>query len=166
MPLALLGCAVQMHESTKQRKTWDVHSLNRWYIGTSDEHYCCHKIYCHKTRSERISDTVSFQHRYLTQPVVTPADAVIKTMGDLQSILKQHSNKGIVAEMEVFKQMDEYLNGKTCDTTLTPTQVTFESSTPIKTLVGNVTDMLATCRPDTRCCSNSGQMGPCCRHKI
>jgi hypothetical protein len=36
----------------------------------------------------------------------------------------------------------------------------------LDTLVGNVADMLATCRPDTRCCSNSGQMGPCCRHKI
>jgi hypothetical protein len=33
-------------------------------------------------------------------------------------------------------------------------------------LVGNVADMSATCRPDTRCRSNSGQMGPCHRHKI
>ncbi len=36
----------------------------------------------------------------------------------------------------------------------------------VPTLVGNVADMSVTCRPDTRCCSNSGQMGPCCRHKI
>jgi hypothetical protein len=34
---------------------------------------------------------------------VTPADAVIKAMGDLKSVLKQHSNKGIAAEMEVLK---------------------------------------------------------------
>ena len=134
MRLALLGCAVQMHKSTKQCKTWDVHSLNGWYIGMSDEHYRCHKMYCHKTRLERISDTVFFQHGYLTQPVMTPANAVIKAMGDLQSVLKQHSNKGIAAEMEVLKQMDEYLNGKTCNTTLTPKQVTFESSAPIKTV--------------------------------
>jgi hypothetical protein len=33
-------------------------------------------------------------------------------------------------------------------------------------VVGNVTDMLATCCPDTRCRSSSGQMGPCCRHKF
>jgi hypothetical protein len=83
MPLAPLGCAVQMHESTERRKTWDVHSLNGWYLGTSDEHYRCHKIFCQKTRAERISDTVFFQHRYLTQPAVTPADAIIKAMGDL-----------------------------------------------------------------------------------
>ncbi len=66
---------------------------------------------------------------------MTPADAVIKAMGDLQSVLKQHSNKGIAAEMEVLKQMDEYLNGKTCNTTLTPKRVPFESSAPIKTVV-------------------------------
>ncbi len=33
-------------------------------------------------------------------------------------------------------------------------------------LAGNVANMLATCRPDPRCCSNFGQMGPCCQHKI
>ncbi len=33
-------------------------------------------------------------------------------------------------------------------------------------LVGNVADMSATCCPDTRCRSNSGQMGQCRRHKI
>ncbi len=33
-------------------------------------------------------------------------------------------------------------------------------------LVGNVADMSAKSRPDTRCCSNSGQMGPCRQHKI
>ncbi len=65
---------------------------------------------------------------------MTPADAVIKAMEELQSVFKQHSNKGIAAEMEVLKQMDEYLNGKTCNTTLTPKRVTFESSAPIKTM--------------------------------
>jgi hypothetical protein len=33
-------------------------------------------------------------------------------------------------------------------------------------LIGNDADMSVTCHPDTRCRSNSGQMGPCCRHKI
>ncbi len=33
-------------------------------------------------------------------------------------------------------------------------------------LAGNVANMSATCRPDARCCSNFGQMGPCCQHKI
>jgi hypothetical protein len=37
--LAPLGCAVKMHESTNRQKTWDLHSLSGWYLGTSTEHY-------------------------------------------------------------------------------------------------------------------------------
>ena len=80
MPLAPLGCAVQIHDSTNRRKTWDPHSLSGWYLGTSTEHYRCHIVFCTKTRAERISDTVFFQHRYLTQPVVTPVDMVMDSM--------------------------------------------------------------------------------------
>jgi hypothetical protein len=103
MPLAPLGCAVQIHESTNRQKTWDVHLLNGWYLGTSDKHYPCYTIYCTKTRANRISDTVFFQYCYLTQPVVTPSNAIIKAMGNLQGMLKKSANKVGIAEMEVFK---------------------------------------------------------------
>jgi len=39
IPLAPLGCAVQIHESPGRRRTWDPRSLNGWYLGTSTEHY-------------------------------------------------------------------------------------------------------------------------------
>jgi hypothetical protein len=44
--LAPLGWAVQMHESTNRQRTWDLHSLSRWYLGTSPKHYRCHQIFC------------------------------------------------------------------------------------------------------------------------
>ena len=87
-PLGLLGCAVEMHESTNRRKTWDPRSLTGWYVGTLMEHYQCHKIFCKKTRTERISDTVTFQHRYITQPTVTAEDQLIKAIEDLSSALR------------------------------------------------------------------------------
>jgi len=87
-PLGPLGCKVQFHESANRRKTWDPRALTGWYLGTSFEHYRCHKIFCKKTRSERISDTVFFQHHYLTQPVTTPEDQIVKAVGDLTSALK------------------------------------------------------------------------------
>jgi hypothetical protein len=31
-PLAPLGCAVEMHESTNRQKTWDPHSLSSLYL--------------------------------------------------------------------------------------------------------------------------------------
>ena len=75
----------------------------------SDKHYWCYTIYCAKIRSERISDTVFFQHKYLTQPVVTPVDTMIKAMSNLRSALRKQANTVGTAEMEVLKQLDAIL---------------------------------------------------------
>jgi len=110
MPLAPLGCAVEMHESTNRRKTWDPHSLSGWYLGTSTEHYRCHKIFCKKTRSERISDTVFFRHQYITQPTITSEDRIVKAIGDLSSALRQRSNLQGKEDMAVLQKMNSILN--------------------------------------------------------
>ncbi len=72
MPLGPLGCAVEIHDSPNRRRTWDPRSLTGWYLGTSPEHYRCHKVFCKRTRAERISDTMWFKHRYITQPTFSP----------------------------------------------------------------------------------------------
>ncbi len=130
MPLAPLGCAVQIHESTNKQKMWDVHSLNRWYLGTSDKHYRCYTIYCTKTRAKRIFDTVFFQNCYLTQPVVMPTGAMIKAMGDLGGVLS--ANKVGMAEMEVLIQLDAVLSGPVEIGTQKPKHVFFAASTALE----------------------------------
>ncbi len=110
-PLAPLGCAVEMHESTNRRRTWDPRSLSGWYIGTSTEHYRCHKIFCKRTRSERISDTVVFRHRYITQPEITPEDHIIKAVSDLTAALQKRANTRGKEDMHILKTMNEILNG-------------------------------------------------------
>ena len=80
MPLAPMGCAAQIYESTNRRKTWAENSINGWYLRTSPEHYWCHVIHVKKARSERISDTVWFKHKYITQPNVTPVDQIVKAI--------------------------------------------------------------------------------------
>ena len=109
-PLAPLGCAVQLFESNTRRGTWAEHSTDGWYIGTSMEHYRCHKIYVKKTRSERISDTVFFKHKYITQPTVTPADTIVKALDDLTHALKGRRNVKDKAQMEAVKKNEELLN--------------------------------------------------------
>ncbi len=42
MPLAPLGCTVQMHEAPTKRGTWAENTTDGWYIQTSPEHYRCH----------------------------------------------------------------------------------------------------------------------------
>ena len=49
MPLAPMGCAVQVHENSKRRGTWAANSTDGWYLRTSPEHYRCHVIYSKNT---------------------------------------------------------------------------------------------------------------------
>ena len=39
MPLAPMGCKVQVHKKADKRGTWAYHSINGWYLSTSPEHY-------------------------------------------------------------------------------------------------------------------------------
>ena len=42
MPLAPMGCQVQVHETTDSQGNWSFHSMDGWYLGTSPEHYRTH----------------------------------------------------------------------------------------------------------------------------
>ena len=87
MPLAPLGCAVQMHDKPNNRTTWAPHAIDGWYINTSPDHYRCFTIFNKETRAERVSDTVFFKHKYLTQPTVTPKDAIMMAAKQLAKAL-------------------------------------------------------------------------------
>jgi hypothetical protein len=78
MPLALMGCAVQFHIKPNRRRSWGEHSSDGWYLTTSPDHYRCHFIFVKATRAKRISDTVYFKHKQITQPTLTTEDLVSK----------------------------------------------------------------------------------------
>jgi len=92
MSLAPLGCAVQFHVKPGCLHTWGKHSTNRWYIGASPEHYRTHRIFVKATRIDSLSDTVYVKQKYITQPTVTPADAIVKAFHDLMATLKGITN--------------------------------------------------------------------------
>ncbi len=109
-PLAPLGCAVQMHESRDRWGTWAKHFINGWYLGTSPEHYQSYIIYTIGTQSERISDTVFFKTKFITQPTLTPADNIVKAIADLTNTLKGTRNTEGIQEIKQLKQLDNLLN--------------------------------------------------------
>jgi len=89
MPLAPMGCAVQVHEDADKRKTWAPHTVDGWYLGTSPDHYRAHLIHVKGTKAERVSETVFFKHKYLTNPSVTHADRVISAARELFNALNK-----------------------------------------------------------------------------
>jgi hypothetical protein len=88
-----MGCAVQIHESSEKRGTWTENTTDGWYLQTSSEqHYRCYIVQVKKTNSKRISDTVFFKHKYITQPTITPADMLKKATDNLAAALKGRRN--------------------------------------------------------------------------
>ena len=88
MPLAPMGCKVQVHEKTDKRGTWAYHCVDGWYLSTSNEHYRAHKCHVKATKGERVSDTVQFQHKDITNPTVTPHDKIMTALADCAKAIK------------------------------------------------------------------------------
>ena len=88
MPLAPMGCKVQIHERPANRGTWDFHSVDRWYLHTSNEHYRTHKCHVKGTRSERLSDTVQFLCKSITNPTKTVADKIMLAISHVADLVE------------------------------------------------------------------------------
>ncbi len=134
MPLAPMGCTVQLHESTNRRITWAEDSIDGWYLPTSPEHYWCHIIHVTKTRSKQISDMVWFKHKYITQPHVTAADQIVKAINNLTCALTGKSNVNGLKKIEAIQKLEELLT-KTPVQEEQPTQTEPEPRATFKTPV-------------------------------
>jgi hypothetical protein len=88
MPLAPMGCEAQVHEKTDKHGTWAYHSVDGWYLFTSLEHYRTHNCHIKHTKSERLSDTVQFQHKRITNPTITHANKVMHALADCVKALQ------------------------------------------------------------------------------
>eukprot|EP00804_Cyclotella_cryptica_P027932 CCRYP_003821-RA/>CCRYP_003821-RA protein AED:0.34 eAED:0.63 QI:0/0/0/1/0/0/4/0/365 len=78
MPLAPMGCKVQIHEKTDQCGTWAYHCLDGWYLYTLPEHYCIHNCHMKTTKAKQLSDSVHFHHKHITNPSLAPANKLMQ----------------------------------------------------------------------------------------
>jgi hypothetical protein len=126
-----MECAVQVHKSKERKNSWAANATKGWYLQTSLEHYRCHVIYVKKTRSERVTDTVHFKHKHITQPTIAPEDTIVKALNDLTQALKERRNKKGTEEIEVLQKMDKILqNLPTTPTTKATATVANETREP------------------------------------
>jgi hypothetical protein len=110
MPLAPMGCAVQLHQRCTRRASWAENLIDRQYLQTSPEHYQYHVIYVKQTKSERVSDAVFFKTKYITQPTMTLVDIITKALNDLSQALKGKNNIKRLVQIEALKKLDVILN--------------------------------------------------------
>jgi hypothetical protein len=90
-PLAPPGIKVLIHETPANRRTWDPHGVDGWYIGAAPEHYRCHRVYVTATRAERIAKTVEFFPHNCAMPKTSSADAATQAALDLIHALENPS---------------------------------------------------------------------------
>ena len=107
MPLAPMGCAVQVHEKTDKRGTWAYHSVDGWYLSTSPENYRTHRCHIKATKSERVLDTVNFRHKNSTRPTITHADKVMNAIADCAKAFKHITSPNGAEEMRQLVELTE-----------------------------------------------------------
>jgi hypothetical protein len=110
LPLAPMGCTVQLHESSERKGTWSDNSIDGWYLQASPEHYQCYVIYVKQTNSKKVSDTVYFKMKYITQPTLTPADIIIKVLNNLTQALQGKTNLKGLEQIKPLRKLDDILN--------------------------------------------------------
>ena len=87
-PFCILGSAVELHIMPDKRKTWEEHTKSGFYLGCAWDHYRCHQVWIKETKASRVGQTVFFKNKYLTQPLLTPNNALIQATEDLCRILR------------------------------------------------------------------------------
>jgi hypothetical protein len=101
---------VEAHMMPSTHESWEEHTKSGYYIGVSEEHYRCHKIYISSTRSIRVCQTVYFKHKYLTQPSFTINDALILAADNLATAIDgampnvTATQSGIRQLLDIFKK--------------------------------------------------------------
>jgi hypothetical protein len=90
MPLAPLGCETQCFVDPEQRTSFGSHSLDSWHIGSSADHYRAYKVFMRETRAERVTDTIVFKHKKITNPAVSAADVIAATAAKLTDAIKNN----------------------------------------------------------------------------
>ena len=107
MPLAPMGYGAQVHEKTDKRGTWAYHSVDGWYLYTSPEHYRTHACHIKATRSERLTDTIQFRHKNITNPTISHGDKVMQALADCMKMLKGGDTSTGMQDMDGLKQLVE-----------------------------------------------------------
>ena len=77
-PLALIVIAVHIYVPPDKRKTWSIKIKKGFYVGTLLEHYRYYMAYCSKSQAVQGSKTMYFKHKYITDPDMTPSDAIVQ----------------------------------------------------------------------------------------
>ena len=87
-PLAPPGIKGIVHVKPHKRASWDPHGVLSYYTGLALNHYRCYTCYISKTKSKRVTDTISYLPSTIPIPDFTPRDHLQQALDDIVAILQ------------------------------------------------------------------------------
>ena len=105
MPLAPMGCEVQIHEKMDKCDTWLYHLVDGWYLATPPKHYRVHNCYVKTTQAERLTNTIQFKHKNVTNPTISPHDKIIQALANCKTALMGMMNDSANQQMEELQKI-------------------------------------------------------------
>eukprot|EP00956_Cyclotella_meneghiniana_P041011 scaffold211656_cov87-Cyclotella_meneghiniana.AAC.1 len=125
-----MGCEAQVHEKTDKRGTWAYHSLDGWYLNTSPEHYRVHNCHIKSTRAERLTDTIHFKHKHITNPTLSHSDKLMNALANCKAILMGKLDHKSDHNLEELKSIVEQVENKIQHQPVPVPRVDSESAPP------------------------------------
>ena len=125
MPLAPMGCEIQIHEKMDKRGTWAYHCLDGWYLNTSQDHYQVHNCHVKSTKAEQLSNTVHVCHKSITNPALTPHDKLMLALANCKAALAGLSSSPAdtqAKDLQQLIQLTEHKLNPSTTPTMSPAQ--------------------------------------------
>ena len=108
-PILPPGLKLIIHEKPAQRGSWDPRGVDGWYLGPAKEHYRCHRVYCTKTKSERITETINILPDEPTPQVTLQEAAVIATEKIAESFQSDKTKTFGNQQLDAIKELRDIL---------------------------------------------------------
>ena len=112
MPLAPMGCGAQVHKKTDKRGTWTYHSVDGWYLFTSQEHYRTQVCHVKATKNERLTNMLQLSHKNITNPTNTHTDKVMNAISACAEALRGVAGRKTPEEFQDLQEVVE-ITGRT-----------------------------------------------------
>jgi hypothetical protein len=107
MPLAPMGCEIQVHKKVDKQGTWAYHSVNGWYLSTSPDHYRTHLCHIKTTSSNQLSDTIHFKHKHIANLTLTHANKIMWVLSHCTQVLKGKDTTATDQELRDLQRLVE-----------------------------------------------------------
>ena len=106
------GMKFLVHIKPYWQQSWGVNADNCFYIGPALKHYCRYKVIMQHTNTERITNTISYQH-HITLPAVSATDCLITAIKQLQDAITKHTVTEAMNEEKAINTLRELLTPTT-----------------------------------------------------